>query len=140
MMWIKSLLLLICVQMAMAFNVAGPSALPLAKSHRGALGTTCSLQGVADKAGKAAASAALALALTTGMPLQPVDASTVANPYAKSADIDSDKPKLTAEEREAKKGSAAVYVGGAVVASVALSYPFFKRSVERMGEKAQGKR
>jgi hypothetical protein len=67
----------------------------------------------------------------------PADAATVANPYAKAGDTTEAPKKLTAEEKEAKASQNKVLFAVPLVASVALSVPFFKRNLERMGEKVQ---
>mmetsp|Transcript_71634 Transcript_71634/g.164136 ORF Transcript_71634/g.164136 Transcript_71634/m.164136 type:complete len:134 (+) Transcript_71634:48-449(+) len=89
--------------------------------------------------GKAAVASALAAALL-GAPMMPASAETIANPYAKAGEVTQVKAKLTTEEKEAKDGQNKALFAIPLVGSVALSFPFFKRNLERMGEKASGKR
>eukprot|EP00286_Rhodomonas_abbreviata_P008260 CAMPEP_0181319808 /NCGR_PEP_ID=MMETSP1101-20121128/17775_1 /TAXON_ID=46948 /ORGANISM="Rhodomonas abbreviata, Strain Caron Lab Isolate" /LENGTH=137 /DNA_ID=CAMNT_0023427445 /DNA_START=21 /DNA_END=434 /DNA_ORIENTATION=- len=137
MRFIASLLLLICIQLCAAFSPSIMGKAPTLRSPKG-MTTTCMLQG-ADAAAKNAVSAALVGAILATSPTF-TDAATAANPYAKSTDVEVEKKTLTKEEKEAKKSSNAALIAVPLVGGLALSYPFFKRSVERMGEKAQGKR
>eukprot|EP00287_Rhodomonas_sp_CCMP768_P002722 CAMPEP_0196730108 /NCGR_PEP_ID=MMETSP1091-20130531/10247_1 /TAXON_ID=302021 /ORGANISM="Rhodomonas sp., Strain CCMP768" /LENGTH=138 /DNA_ID=CAMNT_0042073055 /DNA_START=163 /DNA_END=579 /DNA_ORIENTATION=- len=138
MKFVLFILLITCLQLACAFTPSSMGVPSLRQSRPSALSATCALGGM-DKAAKNVVSAAVVGAMLTTAPMFS-DAATASNPYAKNTDPEPVKQTLTREEKEAKKGQNAAIIAVPLVGGLALSVPFFKRSLERMGEKAQGKR
>jgi len=96
------------------------------------------MQGPAAQVGKGMAAAALLFSMAGPMTAEPAFADTAANPYAKAGELEA--AKAATEKAKKSDVNPAVYIAVPLVASVVLGLPFYKRNLERMAEKASGKR
>ena len=127
---------LACVASAAAF---APAQLPLASRQKYAAAPAMALQNPVAQLSKGTVAAALLLSTAGPMMPAPVFADTAANPYAKAGELEAAKA-ATENKKASSSSNNAALIAVPLVASVVLGLPFYKRNLERMGEKAQGKR
>jgi len=118
-----------------AASAFSPAQLPLRSRQVASSAPVCAMQGPAAQLSKGAVAAALLF--TMAGPVQPAFADVAANPYAKAGELEAAK---AATEKKASGGTNPALIAVPLVAMIALSLPFYKRNLERMGEKASGKR
>lgn len=129
---LRTLAIAALVAAASAFS---PAQLPLRSRQITSAAPVCAMQGPAAQLSKGAVAAALLFNMAG--PVQPAFADVAANPYAKAGELEA--AKASTEVKKAGGNNAAL-IAVPLVAMIALTIPFYKRNLERMGEKASGKR
>mmetsp|Transcript_72616 Transcript_72616/g.117776 ORF Transcript_72616/g.117776 Transcript_72616/m.117776 type:complete len:130 (+) Transcript_72616:39-428(+) len=128
---LRSVVAVLCIAAASAFS---PAALPLRARQTSSSAPMCAMQGPVANLGKAAIAASLLFNMAG--PVAPAFADVAANPYAKAGELEA--AKKATEVKNEKSNPALIAIP--LVLMVVLSVPFYKRNLERMAEKAGGKR